>query len=171
MAVFDLGRVLPLTDEAAAVRKFASLAEEACRWKGLPLRNEEHQGRRLLLWSDLEIRQAGRGVMVRVKAPRFDGWWHEPWPWAGCAGAILPMTDMRLQDRIDAQRLLQFSRAASACSQSPPSRCFSNRQASGTDSRHMSFCNLGRAAAATMDQTSPEVSFGALDCAGAVAGR
>src|SRR6188768_2755057 len=74
-------RVLPLPDEATAVRKFASLVEEACRWKGQPLRNEEHQGRRLLAWSDLEIRQADRGVMVRVKAPRFDDWWHEPSRW------------------------------------------------------------------------------------------
>ncbi len=47
------------------------------------MRNEESQGRRLLAWSDLELRQAGRGVMVRVKAPRFDDWWHQPSPWAG----------------------------------------------------------------------------------------
>jgi len=76
-------RALPLTDEVAAVRKFAALAEEASRWKGQPLRNEEQRGRRLLAWSDLEIRQAGRGVMLRVKAPRFDDWWHEASSWAG----------------------------------------------------------------------------------------
>jgi hypothetical protein len=66
------GRVLPLTDEVAAVRKFASLAEEFSRWKGQPMRNEEFQGRRLLAWSDLELRQAGRGVPVRVKARRLE---------------------------------------------------------------------------------------------------
>jgi len=76
------GRLLPMPDEAAAVQKFQSLTDEARRWKGLPVRGEEHGGRRLSVWRDLEIRQAGRGVMVRARAPRFDCWWHERTTWA-----------------------------------------------------------------------------------------
>jgi hypothetical protein len=76
-------RSLPLPDEAAAVRKYASLADEATRWKGEPLRREERDERRLVAWEDLEIRQAGRGVMVRARAPWFDRWWHEPTTWRG----------------------------------------------------------------------------------------
>jgi len=34
-------------------------------------------------WFDMEVRQAGRGIMVRVKAPRFDDWWGETATWAG----------------------------------------------------------------------------------------
>jgi hypothetical protein len=76
-------RVLPMIDEAAAARKFTSLSDEARRWKGPPLRDEEHRGRRLSAWSDLEVRQAGRGVMVRIQAPRFHDWWHKQLTWAG----------------------------------------------------------------------------------------
>jgi len=76
------GRWLPMPDEAAAVEKFTALTDEARRWKGAPLRSEEREGRRLSAWLDLEIRQAGRGVMVRARAPRFDYWWHDPPTWA-----------------------------------------------------------------------------------------
>jgi len=75
-------RDLPMPDEASAIRKFAMLADEAGRWKGRPLRSEESAGRRLITWSDLEIRQSGRGVMVRVKTPSFNNWWNEPATWA-----------------------------------------------------------------------------------------
>jgi hypothetical protein len=76
------GRLLPMPDEAAAVEKFTALTDEARRWKGAPLRSEEREGRRLSGWPDLEVRQAGRGVMVRARAPRFDCWWHDRSTWA-----------------------------------------------------------------------------------------
>jgi hypothetical protein len=76
-------RSLPMPDEAAAVRKFASLSDEAARWKGSHVRYEEREHRRLVAWDDLEIRQAGRGVMVRARAPRLDGWWHDRATWEG----------------------------------------------------------------------------------------
>lgn len=76
-------RDLPMPDDGTAARKFASLTDEAQRWKGPPIRTEERAGRRLAAWPDLEIRQAGRGVMVRVRAPWFNRWWHEPTTWEG----------------------------------------------------------------------------------------
>ena len=76
-------RELPMPDESAAAAKFAMFAEEARRWKGAPVRAHEETGRRLAGWDDLEIRQAGRGVLVRVKAPRFDAWWHDRVTWEG----------------------------------------------------------------------------------------
>ena len=76
-------RELPMPDEATAVLKFLALSDEARRWKGAPLRTEESGGRRLAAWPDLEIWQANRGVMVRVRAPRFANWWHAPATWAG----------------------------------------------------------------------------------------
>lgn len=74
-------RQLPMPDECAAVRKFDSLVEEARRWKGEPTHSESLTNRRRCTWADLEIWQAGRGVMVRVKAPWFDEWWHERSTW------------------------------------------------------------------------------------------
>ena len=76
-------RELPMPDEALAVRKFAALSDEARRWKGEPLRSEESGGRRLVSWSDLEIRQIGRGIIVRAKAPWFSRWWHDRTTWDG----------------------------------------------------------------------------------------
>jgi hypothetical protein len=76
-------RDLPMPDEEAAVRKFAALSSEAQRWKGAPIRTERQSARQLVAWADLEIRRAGRAIMVRVKAPRFDSWWHERTTWAG----------------------------------------------------------------------------------------
>ena len=74
-------RQLPVPDETAAAEKFASLVEEAQRWKGPPARVEDTSTRRLASWPDLEIRQAGRGLMVRARAPRFDDWWHDARTW------------------------------------------------------------------------------------------
>lgn len=74
-------RELPLPDEDAAVRVFASLSEEARRWKGTPLRLEESGSRRRASWPDLEILQAGRGVMIRVRSPFFADWWHDERMW------------------------------------------------------------------------------------------
>jgi hypothetical protein len=76
-------RALPMVDESAAIRKFAALTEEVRRWKGAPIHQVEVGGRRLAAWPDLEIRQAGRGVMVRVRAPWFERWWHDASTWVG----------------------------------------------------------------------------------------
>lgn len=76
-------RQLPMSDEAAAVRKFVSLSDEARRWRGAPTRVDERHGRRLAVWPDLEIRLAGRGVLVRVRAPLFEDWWHDERTWHG----------------------------------------------------------------------------------------
>jgi hypothetical protein len=76
-------RDLPMADEDAAVRKFAALVDEARRWKGEPARLQREAARGLAAWPDLEIRQAGRGVMVRARAPRFGAWWHARETWEG----------------------------------------------------------------------------------------
>ena len=76
-------RNLPMPDEAAAVRKFAALIDEARRWKGQPARYEDAGPRRIAGWPDLEIRQIDRGIMVRARAPWFDSWWHERTTWEG----------------------------------------------------------------------------------------
>lgn len=75
-------RELPMPDEGAAARKFRALVEEARCWKGPPVRLQEDAMRRLAAWPDLEIRQAGRGVMVLARAPGF-GWWHDEQTWDG----------------------------------------------------------------------------------------
>jgi hypothetical protein len=76
-------RTLPFQDEAAAVRTFGALRDEGIRWKGAPRRDLSGPARRLTAWPDLEIRQAGRGILVRARAPRFDSWWHRPETWDG----------------------------------------------------------------------------------------
>ena len=76
-------RVLPMSDEQAAARKFASLQQEASRWQGEPTRTEGGPTRRLAAWPDLEIRQAGRAIMVRARAPSFHAWWHDERTWQG----------------------------------------------------------------------------------------
>lgn len=72
-----------MPDEGTAERKFDALAEEAQRWKGPPERRQEDAVRRLAAWPDLEIRQAGRAVMVLARAPGFDSWWHDKRTWEG----------------------------------------------------------------------------------------
>jgi hypothetical protein len=76
-------RSLPLANEAEAIRKFAALVEEARRWKGQPLRLQDESTRRLAAWTDLEIRQSGRGIMILARAPNFDRWWHDAATWEG----------------------------------------------------------------------------------------
>ncbi|RPI60919.1 MAG: hypothetical protein EHM50_06560 [Lysobacterales bacterium] len=76
-------RQLPLPDERAAARKFSSLTEEARRWKGPPARIDEQPGRRLSAWPDLEIRLAGRGLLLRARASQFNDWWHDERTWQG----------------------------------------------------------------------------------------
>ena len=76
-------RKLPMPDEDSAIAKFESLTDEARRWKGIPERSEEHDARRLMAWSGMEIRQAGRAVLIRVRAPMFGHWWHDVRTWRG----------------------------------------------------------------------------------------
>jgi hypothetical protein len=76
-------RDLPMPDEDAARKKFAALSDEAQRWKGEPSRESDNGNRRMVAWPDLELRQAGRGIMVRVRAPRFDRWWQDETTWGG----------------------------------------------------------------------------------------
>lgn len=76
-------RDLPMPSAALAAEKFESLVREARRWKGEPSRHETRADRRWAAWPDLEFRQAGRGIRVLVKAPRFDDWWHQAETWAG----------------------------------------------------------------------------------------
>jgi len=76
-------RDLPLSDEAAALRKFELLASEGRRWKGSPSIEHDSKGRRVVGWPDLEIRLAGRGIMVRARAPCFTDWWHDRATWDG----------------------------------------------------------------------------------------
>ena len=89
-------RELPMPDEAAAVRKFATLVDEARRWKGAPVRHEAAGPRRLAAWPDLDIRQLGRGIMVRARAPWFD-WWHDRETWAG--SPMVPIYDWLEEER------------------------------------------------------------------------
>jgi hypothetical protein len=77
------GRDLPMPDEASARRTFAAFVDEAKRWKGPPVHEREERGRHLAAWSDLEIRQAGRGILVRVRPPWFSNWWHDRATWEG----------------------------------------------------------------------------------------
>jgi hypothetical protein len=74
-------RDLPLPNAGLAAAKFDVLLDEARRWKGEPSRHEVEEHRRRACWPDLEIRQAGRGIRVFVRAPRFESWWHEPKTW------------------------------------------------------------------------------------------
>ena len=76
-------RELPMPDEGAAARKFDALTDEGRRWKGPPARLQEDAMRRLAAWPDLEIRQAGRGVMVLARTPGFGAWWHDAQTWDG----------------------------------------------------------------------------------------
>src|SRR5437762_5864511 len=76
-------RNLPMPDEESALRRFTSLFAEARQWKGDPAREVAEPTRRLVAWTDLEIRQSGRGILVRVVAPRFDRWWHDRETWDG----------------------------------------------------------------------------------------
>jgi hypothetical protein len=90
-------RTLPMPDEDAALRKFTALCEEAQRWKGSPPRVEEQPGRRLAAWPDLEIRLAGRGLLVRARAPWFSEWWHEEATWQG--DPLGPIYDWSAEER------------------------------------------------------------------------
>jgi len=76
-------RDLPMPDDESARRKFLELVDEATRWKGAPSRTTTEAGRQLAGWGDLELRKAGRGIMVRARAPWFSNWWHEEKTWAG----------------------------------------------------------------------------------------
>jgi hypothetical protein len=75
-------RTLPMADAASAEAKFRSLVAEAERWKGTA-RTHEAAGRRMATWSDMEIRQSGRGILVRVKASGFERSWNDGATWEG----------------------------------------------------------------------------------------
>ncbi|MEL7313093.1 MAG: hypothetical protein AAFN07_16370 [Pseudomonadota bacterium] len=76
-------RQLPLRDEETASEKFAQFVSEARSWKGPPEELIDEGHRRRAHWHRLEIIQAGLGLMIRVRAPRFGEWWHkdETWSW------------------------------------------------------------------------------------------
>jgi hypothetical protein len=76
-------RVLPCADEQQAIAKFGAFVGEATRWLGPPARTLESDGRRLAAWPEVEIRQAGRGILVRVWSAWFRDWWHDEATWAG----------------------------------------------------------------------------------------
>lgn len=74
-------RVLPLPAEAVARQRFAVFVAEATRWKGPPTRIDHQESHQLAAWPELEIRQAGRGILVRVRRSGFVGWWHDKRTW------------------------------------------------------------------------------------------
>jgi hypothetical protein len=48
-----------------------------------PARVVDAKDRRLVAWDDLEVRQAGRGIRVRARAPWFSDWWNDGTTWEG----------------------------------------------------------------------------------------
>ncbi len=75
-------RTLPMPDEASARAKFDSLVTEGERWKGAARRREAAE-RRLAAWSGMEIRQSGRGILLRARATGFEKWWNDRAVWEG----------------------------------------------------------------------------------------
>lgn len=72
-------RQLPMSSETEAFAKFKELAVEALRWKGDGIsRSGNH-----VEWPDLQIWTRGRGILVLVRDPNFDSWWHKPETWGG----------------------------------------------------------------------------------------
>jgi hypothetical protein len=41
------------------------------------------RGRRVAAWPDLEIRQVGRAILIRVRTASFGDWWHADETWSG----------------------------------------------------------------------------------------
>jgi hypothetical protein len=76
-------RQLPLPDEAAARQRFEALVREATAWKGPASDLRTEVDRQRASWDDLAILQAGRGVLVLVRAPWFSEWWHGRETWVG----------------------------------------------------------------------------------------
>jgi hypothetical protein len=74
-------RVLPLPDGAVATQRFAVFVAEATRWKGPPTRIDQQDTHQLAAWPELEIRQAGRGIMIRVRRSGFTEWWYDNRTW------------------------------------------------------------------------------------------
>lgn len=121
-------RDLPMPDDDSAHRKFLAFNDEARRWKGAPTRSLDDNGRRLAAWPDLEIRQLGRGVMVRVRAPGFDRWWHAETTWNGIPWGQSG-SGSRQTAASDLLAVLWRSRPAHSCPGSPCSRSSSVRLA------------------------------------------
>jgi hypothetical protein len=76
-------RQLPAPDDATAIRKFEEFAAEGRRWKGAPLESVSDSDRRAVVWSDLQIRQQGRGVIVAGKSEHIAPVWYESNTWNG----------------------------------------------------------------------------------------
>jgi hypothetical protein len=76
-------RTLPLGSEQLAALKYCELVKEATRWKAPPIRLEETARRRLAAWDDLEIRQSGRGILIRIRSQVLLDWWHDHDTWRG----------------------------------------------------------------------------------------
>lgn len=72
-------RQLPLPTEDEAFVKFKEFAVDAIRWKGDGISRSGFH----VAWSDLQIWTRGRGVLVLLRDPEFDSWWHEPETWGG----------------------------------------------------------------------------------------
>jgi hypothetical protein len=76
-------RVIPIESEERARSKYDALTAEVTAWKGPPIRVISESGRQLAAWPDVELRQAGRGILIRVRAPWFGCWWDSDEIWTG----------------------------------------------------------------------------------------
>jgi hypothetical protein len=76
-------RQLPAPDDATAIRKFEEFAAEGRRWKGEPLETVSESDGRAIVWSDLQVRQKGRGVLVAGKSGNIASLWYADSTWNG----------------------------------------------------------------------------------------
>lgn len=77
-------RKLPMPSESSAKKKLLEILAEATRWKGHgDLRGSPEEGWQGAKWPDLEIWWKGRGILILVRDPEFDRWWHQPETWDG----------------------------------------------------------------------------------------
>ena len=89
-------RELPMPDPHSARQEFTALVDETIRWKGRPVRTETGGERAIAAWPDLEIRHAGRGILVRVRAPNLT-WWCDEQTWRG--DPMGPVHDWTIEER------------------------------------------------------------------------
>ncbi len=76
-------RQLPLKDAGLASRKYLEFRDELMRWKGPPKLEDSGVGFQRADWGDIRMKQAGRGVMIWVRAAGVSSWWHRRETWAG----------------------------------------------------------------------------------------
>jgi hypothetical protein len=74
-------RQLPAPDDATAIRKFEEFAAEGRRWKGEPLESVSDSDGRAIVWSDLQVRQKGRGVIVAGRSETIAQVWYANSSW------------------------------------------------------------------------------------------